>query len=141
MPVSIVPCQARRLQGEHRPSHTLTDRCQQTTESGPFVRSGARSSQIVINDNDFGKAKLSRSICQSVLPLFAFHMVADLVRRGLPHIDIGSTFQMMPANFLAHSASLPPSLARLPTGPSTELDSSPAPTPVTSAKARRLRME
>src|ERR1700752_4657136 len=65
MPVSIVAGQARSLQGEHSPSYTLTDRCQQTTESGPFVRSTARSSQVVINDNDFGKAQLFRSICQS----------------------------------------------------------------------------
>src|SRR5580698_8901220 len=85
MPVSIVPCQARRLQGEHRPSHTLTDRCQQTTESGPFVRSGARSSQIVINDNDFGKAKLSRSFSLpssflSTLANSSFHRTRQLSR-------------------------------------------------------------
>src|ERR1700732_4066168 len=124
MPVSVVACQARSLQGEHSPSYTLTDRCQQTTESGPFVRSTARSSQIVINDNNLGKTQLFRSICQSVLPLFAFHMVANLVRRGLPHIDISSTFQMMSANLLAHSTSLPLP-ARSPTVPSHALDSSP----------------
>ena len=141
MPVSIVAGQARSLQGEHGPSYTLTDRCQQTTESGPFVRSTARSSQIVINDNNFGKTQLLRSICQSILPLFAFHMVANLVRRGLPHIDISSTFQMMSANLLAHSTSLSLFSARSPTVPSIALDSCPAPAPVTLAKARRLRIE
>src|SRR5260370_41807068 len=141
MPVSIVACQARSLQGEHSPSYTLTDRCQQTTESRPFVRSTARSSQIVVNDNNFGEAQLFRSICQSVLPLFAFHMVANLVRRGLPHINISFTFQMMSANLLAHSTSLPLASARSPTVPSTVFGSSPAPAPGTLAKGRCLRIE
>src|SRR5580700_1762042 len=141
MPVSIVACQARSLEGEHGPSYTPTDRCQQTTESGPFLRSTARSSQIIINDNNFGEAQLFRSICQSVLALFAFHMVANLVRRGLPHIDISSPFQMMAANLLAHSTSLSLFSARSPTVPSIVLGSSPAPAPVTLAKARRPRIE
>src|ERR1700730_6469795 len=141
MPVSVVACQARSLQGEHSPSYTLTDRCQQTTESGPFVRSTTRSPQVVIDDNDFGKAQLFRSICQSVLPLFAFHMVANLVRRGLPHINISSTFQMMSANLLAHSTSLPLASARSPTVPSTAFGSFPAPAPATLAKGRCLRIE
>src|SRR5260370_37969831 len=45
---------------------------------------------------------MAGAISQGIVPLLSFPMVADLLRRGLPHVDIPDSLEMFGSQLLTH---------------------------------------
>src|SRR5688572_28004778 len=88
MPVTIISRQAGCFQRQNCTYISGTDGCQETTESGAICKSRARAPQVFIHNDDACELQTPRTSFQIVLPSLAFGIVAYLVHRRLPHIDV-----------------------------------------------------
>src|SRR3954462_1760678 len=91
MPIAVVACQPRGIQAEHQPGIAEPDLGDQPLEAVPFGARRPRLAEILVDDADplARPAETDSAIDQAILQLGAFLVLADLVDRGLAHIDIG----------------------------------------------------
>src|SRR4051794_21033164 len=141
VPISIVSGQSGSFQREYRACQALAHGSEQATKSYSFLGPTAGPAKVLINDNHLRKAQLLRSLSQCILPFFALQVIANLIRRRLTNVDIGSALQMLDSNLLAHAASAHPSSQYSPAVPSRDFDSFPARIRAVWPKALRLRSE
>jgi len=80
MPVAAVASQTRSLYRQHRARGTGADCCKQTLEAGPGS-AAARTTKIIVDDDDILPTEGARSRLQGILPASALGVVEKLVRR------------------------------------------------------------
>src|SRR6266536_1847399 len=77
-------------------------RRQQPAKAGPLLSRTAGPAKVFIDNDDVRESKRLCSLCQAVLALLTPKMVTDLMRCGLPHVHVGTAFQMISPNLVAH---------------------------------------
>jgi hypothetical protein len=80
MPVAAIASQPRSLDRKHRARGTGADCRKQTLEAGPGG-AAARTTKIIVDDDDVLPTERARSRLQSILPASALGVVEQLVRR------------------------------------------------------------
>src|SRR5690349_993599 len=91
MPIAVIARQPRGIETEHQPGIAEPDLGDQPLEAVPLGARRPRLAEILVDD----KGALARpadpdgAVDQAILQLSAFLVLADLVDRGLAHVDIG----------------------------------------------------
>ena len=94
MPITIIPRQAGCFQCQYCAYIAGTDGRQEPTESRTIRESGSGATQVFIYNDDACEPQSPRTFIQVVLPSLTLQMVAYLVHRRLPHIDVSTSFEM-----------------------------------------------
>src|SRR3954447_20529392 len=91
MPIAVVACQPRGIEAEHQPGIAEPDLGNQPLEAVSLGARRPRLAEILVNDADAlaRPAEPDGTIDKTILKLGALLVLADLVDRGLAHIDIG----------------------------------------------------
>src|SRR3954454_21053022 len=91
MPIAVVARQPGGIQAEHQPGIAEPDLGNQPLETAPFGARRPRLAEILVDDADTlaRPAEPDGAVDKTILQLGALLVLADLVERGLAHIDIG----------------------------------------------------
>src|SRR3954454_14792747 len=91
MPIAVVARQPRGIEAEHQPGIAQPDLGNQPLEAVPFGARRPRFAEILVDDADAlaWPAEPDGTVDKAILQFGAFLVLADLVDRGLAHIDIG----------------------------------------------------
>ena len=91
MPIAVVARQPRGIQAEHQAGIAEPDLGDQPLEAMPLGTRRARLAEILVDDVDAlaRPAEPDGALDQTILQLGALLVLADLLDRGLAHIDIG----------------------------------------------------
>jgi hypothetical protein len=76
-------------------------------KAGKLYAASSGAAQIFIDDNHTLKAERLRPFSQIILASLSFRARAHLLRRPLPDINIGVTFNVTRLNLLAHRSAPP----------------------------------
>ena len=91
MPIAVVARQPRGIQAENQPGIAQPDLGDQPLEAMSLGTRRPRLAEILVDDADAltRPAEPDGAVDKTILQLGAFLVLADLVDRGLAHIDIG----------------------------------------------------
>ena len=70
---------------QHGTGQALTDGGQKLAEAWSLLHPTTGTAQVIIDDRKLAKTQLLGPLCQCVLPLFAFQVIANLIGSGLSH--------------------------------------------------------
>src|SRR3954463_5514155 len=100
MPIAVIARQPRGIQAEHQPGIAEPDLGDQPLEAVSLGTRRPRLAEILVDDKDAlaRPAEPDGAVDQAILQRGAFLVLADLVERGLAHIDIGQLGTMRRAD-------------------------------------------
>jgi len=90
--------QARCLDGNYGSNKARADCRQQSIEARSGDTTGGHA-EVVVDDDDFRKAKRARTIGQTILTTAALMVVAQLIGSGLPDVHVSVKRQMISGEF------------------------------------------
>jgi hypothetical protein len=88
MPITTIASKSGGFYREHGAGGASADRGQQSLEPRP-CRPAARTPEIIVYDDHLRPPKRPRSRRKGILAATALRIIDELVRCGLPHINIG----------------------------------------------------
>src|SRR4051794_40658602 len=100
MPIAVVARQPRGIEAEHQPGIAQPDLGNQPLEAVSLGARRPRLAEILVDDTDAlaRPAEPDGAVDKTILQRGAFLVLADLVDRGLAHIDIGQLGTMRRAD-------------------------------------------
>src|SRR5437879_12957874 len=102
MPFAPIACEAGDFQREYRTDRALDHLRKQPLDPRADRRSRARAPLILIDHRHVPPAELLDVLLQRVLTATAFLMIAHLIWRGLPDVDIRRAREMFRRDLVVH---------------------------------------
>src|SRR5271170_2516880 len=87
MPITAIAGKPRGFYRKNSAGPPSANSGQQSLESGP-CNSAARTPEVIVDDDHVRPSQCPRTIRKSILTTTALRIICELVRRGLPHIDV-----------------------------------------------------
>src|SRR4051794_5968413 len=135
MPIAVVARQPGGIQAENQPGIAEPDLGDQPLETVPFGARRPRFAEVLVDDTDAlaRPAEPDGAVDKTILQLGALLVLADLVDRGLAHIDIGQLGTMRRADPLLsagrgaqHRTSPSPGSLSAPSGAAARREAGPS---------------
>jgi hypothetical protein len=105
MPVAVVARHTRRFSGQNGPEIARTSRGQELSKARARMQPCTPTACILIQDAARDNAHVPGTVRQGLLTTPTLLVVADVMARGLAHVNIGRTLQRSRAHLVAHGSS------------------------------------